>query len=182
MVSKRNLTGIVRRLVEHLETSEGIYRETVFGRILEICSQKNFAYVSNFEWYLQTLVDLTHLSGTSRENACNVRDQLMDVVIRVPDVRSFGVRLMAELLLDGRLLNEANNSQNLMTDVLYAAAWIIGEFSTELKADSLQVVTALVGPQVLQLSTNTQNVFIQNAVKVFSSTAVASSPLFRKDQ
>jgi len=98
----------------------------------------------------------------------------MDVVIRVPDVREHGVKLMADLLLEGRLLEEAGNIGNAMSDVLYAAAWIVGEFSSHLKADPIQVISLLVGKQVHNLSIITQNVFIQNAIKTFAAIAYST--------
>lgn len=42
-VSIRNLQDIIHRLMEHVELSEGqaeyVYRETVFARIIQMCSQ-----------------------------------------------------------------------------------------------------------------------------------------------
>ena len=38
-------------------------REAVLERIILICSQKSFVFISDFEWYITTLVDLTHLQG-----------------------------------------------------------------------------------------------------------------------
>ncbi len=40
MVSKKSLMDIVKRLLSHVETSEGAsYRDEVVGKIIEICSQ-----------------------------------------------------------------------------------------------------------------------------------------------
>lgn len=75
-VSKRNLQGIVRRLMEHLDLSDGSYRSVliifqpqsfslslsivlhvvcahsdhVLERILFICSQKSYSFISDFSW------------------------------------------------------------------------------------------------------------------------------------
>jgi len=51
----------------------------------------------------------------------------MDVIIRVNVVRSFGVRNMIQLLRDSTLFNESQSSS--VQEVLYAAAWVVGEFS-----------------------------------------------------
>ena len=61
MVSKRNLSAIVRRMVTHLGSAEGVYRNTVMGRIIDICSQKGFLYVEDFSWYVSTLMDLAQV-------------------------------------------------------------------------------------------------------------------------
>jgi len=52
----------------------------------------------------------------------------MDVIIRVNVVRSYGVKNMIQLLRDSTLFNEGQGSS--VQEVLYAAAWIVGEFSS----------------------------------------------------
>ncbi len=168
MVSKRNIAGIVRRLIEHLNTSDGAYREHVLERIIHICSQENFAYVHDFEWYLTTLVQLTELSGVSRANAARIKQQLMDVVIRVPAVRRFGVRAMSDLLLGNRLLSSDNANTNAMSEVLYACAWGVGEFA-EYVTDHLELLQMMLKPTVAALPPHCQIVFVQSVLKVYAS-------------
>jgi len=38
-------------------------QDHVLERILHICSQENYAFVADFEWYITVLVDLVHGSG-----------------------------------------------------------------------------------------------------------------------
>lgn len=54
-----------------------------------------------------------------------IAEQLLDVAIRVPVVRQFAVNEMTNLL-DTFTVSSQSNS---MYEVLYAAAWIVGEFS-----------------------------------------------------
>ena len=43
MVTKKNLTDIVRKLVSHLELVEGqSYRDEVVSKIIHICSQEKY--------------------------------------------------------------------------------------------------------------------------------------------
>lgn len=70
------------------------YREHVLERILNICSQKSFAFISDFEWFIATLVDLTHLTAVTRDNAERIKGLIQDVTIRVPLVRRSSVRAM----------------------------------------------------------------------------------------
>lgn len=165
MVSKRNLVGIVRRLVDHLDFSDGAYRETVLGRIIFICQQDSFAYISDFEWYISMLVSLTHLNGASADNAQLVTDQLMAVIIRVPAVRPFAVEALTDLLLDQRLLGDSVAFQsNKMFKVLTAAAFGLGEFSNTLE-QHLHVIEALLKPHVA--SSELAPSFVHAAFKVF---------------
>lgn len=54
-----------------------------------------------------------------------IAEQLLDVAIRVPVVRQFAVNEMKNLL-DNFIVSPQSKS---MYEVLYAAAWIVGEFS-----------------------------------------------------
>jgi AP-3 complex subunit delta-1 len=74
--------------------------------------------------YVSVLVELTRMEG-SRHGSL-VAEQLLDVATRVQDVRRFAVAQMA-LLLDNAHFFTAQRST--MTEVLYAAAWICGEFA-----------------------------------------------------
>lgn len=54
-----------------------------------------------------------------------IADQLLDVAIRVQAVRGFAVSEMTSLLENFPTTSQHNS----MYEVLYAAAWIVGEFS-----------------------------------------------------
>lgn len=67
MVSKKNLMEIVRRLLGHMERAEGsAYRDELLYKVIEICSQGSYQYVTNFEWYLTVLVELIQLESGSK--------------------------------------------------------------------------------------------------------------------
>ena len=167
MVSLKNLTPIVAKLRQHLDAAEGVggnYREHVLERILFICAQDSFAYISDFEWYIGILVDLTHLQGISLENARSINTQLLEVVIRVPGVRSYVMKQMINILLANRLASAAtaaatkaavtngaesatpastsavagpaSATQGHMAEVLYAVGFIIGEYTEYLSEES----------------------------------------------
>ena len=50
-VSKKNLMEIVKKLMVHMDKAEGTnYRDELLAKIVEICSQSNYQFVTNFEW------------------------------------------------------------------------------------------------------------------------------------
>lgn len=56
---------IVKKLMEHVESAEGsYYRDELLSRIIGICSYNNYLYITNFEWYISVLVELTKVEGT----------------------------------------------------------------------------------------------------------------------
>jgi AP-3 complex subunit delta-1 len=106
--NKKNLVDIIKRLMAHLLPSNGssrdggsaipsillesAYREDIINRIIYICSQNSYANITNFEWYIAVLVDLTHFAGVKVGEL--LASQLMDVSVRVKSVRQYSVKAM----------------------------------------------------------------------------------------
>uniref|UniRef100_A0A4W4FY47 AP-3 complex subunit delta n=1 Tax=Electrophorus electricus TaxID=8005 RepID=A0A4W4FY47_ELEEL len=166
MVSKKNLMEIVKKLMLHVDKAEGTtYRDELLTKIIDICSQSNYQYITNFEWYISILVELTRLEGTRHGHL--IASQMLDVAIRVKAIRGFAVAQMAMLLDSGHLLT-GNMQRNGICEVLYAAAWICGEFSEHLD-DPMQTLEAMLRPKVASLPGHIQAVYVQNAAKLFAT-------------
>lgn len=160
MVSKKNLMEIVNRLLGHMERAEGsVYRDELLLKVIEICSQGSYQHVTNFEWYLTVLVELIQLEAGSKHGSV-IAEQLLDVTIRVENIRKFSVNEMANLINSF----PCSSQTSTMFEVLYAAAWIIGEFGNELECpeDTLKLLLA-----ERSIPGHIQAVFVQNAVKLF---------------
>ncbi|XP_055641304.1 AP-3 complex subunit delta isoform X1 [Toxorhynchites rutilus septentrionalis] len=162
MVSKKNLMEIVRRLLGHMERAEGsAYRDELLFKVIEICSQGSYQYVTNFEWYLTVLVELIQLESGSKHGKV-IATQLLDVAIRVQAVRTFAVNEMSGLLTSYPI----STQNSTMHEVLYAAAWIVGEFGSHLDNPE-QTLNTLLQPR--QLPGHIQAVYVQNATKLFAN-------------
>lgn len=113
MANKKNLTEIVKRLISHLlpinendvttpsslnngaataALMDPTYRADIIRRIIFICSQNSYANITNFEWYLAVLSDLTNIAGVNVGES--LMQQFMDVGVRVKSARSYTVQLM----------------------------------------------------------------------------------------
>jgi AP-3 complex subunit delta len=158
MVNKHNLQPIVQQILSHLvaDTSSSAlpsaaqslskhtvpsppntarsqtspsqspaYRLVLCQRILAMCSQSTYENVQNFEWYISVLVDLAHIANV--DVGKEISEQLVDVVGRVRGARRYAVSLMYTLLSDESLLKSAKE-EGSCSDVLWAAAWICGEY------------------------------------------------------
>uniref|UniRef100_A0A803W6B3 AP-3 complex subunit delta-1 n=1 Tax=Ficedula albicollis TaxID=59894 RepID=A0A803W6B3_FICAL len=166
MVSKKNLMEIVKKLMIHVDKAEGTtYRDELLTKIIDICSQSNYQYITNFEWYISILVELTRLEGTRHGHL--IAAQMLDVAIRVKAIRRFAVSQMA-MLLDNAHLIASNAQRNGICEVLYAAAWICGEFSEHLE-EANQTLEAMLRPKVTTLPGHIQAVYVQNMVKLYAS-------------
>ncbi|KAG8313839.1 AP-3 complex subunit delta-1 [Homalodisca vitripennis] len=52
MVSRKTLIEIVKKLMVHMDKAEGTsYRDELLSKIIDICSQNNYQYITNFEWW-----------------------------------------------------------------------------------------------------------------------------------
>lgn len=76
--------------------------------------------------YISILAELTRLEGTRHGHL--IASQMLDVAIRVKAIRKFAVSQMS-VLLDSAHLLASSTQRNGICEVLYAAAWICGEFS-----------------------------------------------------
>lgn len=162
MVSKKNLMEIVNKLLGHMERAEGsVYRDELLLKVIEICSQESYQHVTNFEWYLTVLVELIQLEAGSKHGSI-IAEQILDVTIRVESVRKFSVNEM------GNLINgfPCSSQTSTMYEVLYAAAWLIGEFASEIEVP-FEVLKLLL--QLKPIPGHVQAVFVQNSIKVFTS-------------
>uniref|UniRef100_A0A8C6S0Z0 AP-3 complex subunit delta-1 n=1 Tax=Nannospalax galili TaxID=1026970 RepID=A0A8C6S0Z0_NANGA len=166
MVSKKNLMEIVKKLMMHVDKAEGTaYRDELLTKIIDICSQSNYQHITNFEWYISILVELTRLEGTRHGHL--IAAQMLDVAIRVKAIRKFAVSQMSALL-DSAHLVASSTQRNGICEVLYAAAWICGEFSEYLQ-EPQQTLEAMLRPKVTTLPGHIQAVYVQNVVKLYAA-------------
>ena len=111
--------------------SSPAYRETLARRILSLCASDFYANISDFEWYVSVLVDLAYVARAPVGGA--IRDQLVDIVVRVRQVRRYAVQVCMRLLGDDVFLNggeaQLDSEGSGCQEILWAAAWICGEYS-----------------------------------------------------
>ncbi len=168
MVSKKNLMEIVKKLMVHMDKAEGTtYRDELMFKIIQICSQNDYQHITNFEWYVTVLVELTRMEGTKHGNL--IASQMMDVAIRVATIRPFAVKQMA-LLIDNYHLLVGSSSRNSTSEVLYAASWICGEFAEHLEQPE-DTLRAMFKPKISGLPGHILAVYVQNGMKLFAFIA-----------
>ncbi|XP_050292798.1 AP-3 complex subunit delta [Anthonomus grandis grandis] len=161
MVSKKNLMEIVKKLMVHMDKAEGtVYRDELLSKIILICSQNNYQFITNFEWYITVLVELAQMEFGSKQGHV-IASQLMDVCIRVQAIRPFAVNEMAQLLE----VYISTSQYSIMQDVLYAAAFLTGEFASELEKPE-QTLRCLL--KYKALPQHIEAVFIHNSIKLFA--------------
>ncbi|KAK0466157.1 adaptin N terminal region-domain-containing protein [Desarmillaria tabescens] len=160
-----------------LPSQSKAYRLVLSQRILTMCSQDTYDNVTNFEWYLSVLVDLAHVANV--DVGSQIRDQLVDVVGRVRAARRYAVKLMYTLLIDDTMLRNAYD-EGSCSEVLWAAAWICGEYCSEL-AEPQKLLPYLLQPDISRLSPDIIAVYIQAATKIFGFWATEVAQRWTED-
>ena len=172
MVSKKTVMEIVRRLMTHMDRAEGtFYRDELLQKIIQICSQNNYQYITNFEWYISVLVELCRMEGSHHGGL--ISSQLMDVAIRVEAVRGFTVGQMALLLENAHVLLGPAAATSSIAEVLFAAAWICGEFS-HLLPNPRATLEAILRGRLSCLAGHIQAVLVHSVVKLFVRIAATA--------
>ena len=97
MVTKKNLMEIVKKLMVHMDKAEGShYRDELLSKIVVICSQSNYQFVTNFEWSVDSRVGAVHcLSLCPSLLIC----LSISLTVSVPVHLSFSVSLSVHLSL-----------------------------------------------------------------------------------
>jgi AP-3 complex subunit delta len=133
MISRDTLTEIVKQLMSQLlepppdSTSPHLpdyYRAELVRRILAMSTRDNYSNIgNNFEWYVAVLVDLARIAkvDVGRE----LGEEILNVTVRVKSVRNFSVKVLRDLLRDFEVMISGVEGQS---EVLAAAAWVVGEY------------------------------------------------------
>ncbi|KAF2454978.1 armadillo-type protein [Lineolata rhizophorae] len=126
------------------------YRITVIERILDMCSKDTYANMLDFDWYIDTLIQLvkvcpaTSTSGeksstrltspdTNRDVSYRIGAELQNVAVRVRTVRPEATAAAESLILIEHRARLFPASGNGGQGVLEAAAWIAGEYPRYLR-------------------------------------------------
>jgi len=143
----------------------GSFRHDLVDKVIEISSANGYASVTNFEWYIAILCRLAREPGVGSGDT--IKQQLMDVIIRVRAVRPYGVKAMIELLSDAEMQAQCSRDTTA-AQVMYAAAWLVGEFADLLDTDALEtVMRSLLHSNVAALPEQVQSVYLQSALKIY---------------
>lgn len=185
---------ILQPLKENTDDSPTLpteYRIIIIRQILDMCSKNTYANISDFDWYLETLVQLVRLvpspgkpfAGIEDGNSHNVSDwrqpaeediayaigwELRNVAVRVSSVRAEAVNAAAALIdIHGGDLSFLSIGPG-GHGALGFAVWIVGEFANHLH-DVHQTLNSLIHPRVRSLPDFIISAYLQAVPKVMLS-------------
>jgi len=168
------------------------YRLSIIRRILDMCSKDTYVNILDFEWYVETLVQLVRLlpAGTMIETgpsearvntshdspesaeddvSCAIGWELRNVAVRVSSIRTEAVHAASSLVVPQGNEGSAALAPLGGQGVLRYAVWIVGEYAGEL-LDASSTLTSLVHPRTHSFPPFVISAYLQSVPKVLVST------------
>lgn len=172
------------------------YRITTIRQILDMCAKDTYANISDFEWYISTLVQLVDLvpsiskpetkdeklsdqqryvsQTTNEEVSICIGRELCNIAVRVSSVRPETVQAAATLILSHEGHHSIRGFGSSASGALRFAVWIVGEYA-EYLSDAESTLTAITHSKVGTLSSVTLCAYLQAIPKVLVATIQKSS-------
>ena len=160
------------------------YRVSVISRILDMCSRDTYSNISDFEWYIEILVQLVKQAPAASRTvasegsgfadmkinpdiSCRIGYELQNIAVRVKSMRYEAIRAAQSLVLVGQREHLFPTSGNGGQGVLASAVWITGEYS-DMVPNPDDVLSSLIHPSTSQLPAPLLIVYLQAILKVLS--------------
>ena len=187
MITKWNSVEVVQKLIKHSASAECAYRDAVVERILCVCSRGRYEYVRDFGWYFTILMEL--LDGQGGSLGAQIGFQIVDICMRVPNMRELAVHEISQIITTGRMFHDYNTTDYGKSVVLMASAFVVGEYSNQLRQEhsfkkdfghiefgQLAKVTLLISTilssRTAKLSPAVQGSFVHCAMKILTSVSI----------
>ncbi|KAJ9550674.1 hypothetical protein OSB04_014719 [Centaurea solstitialis] len=160
MVCDDNVVEICRVLVGYALKSDPEFCNEILTSMLSTCSKNTYEIVVDFDWYVSLLGEMARIPNC--RNGEEIEYQLIDIGMRVKDVRPELVRVGRDLLIDPALLGNP-----FIHRILSAAAWVSGEY-VRFSKNPFEIMEALLQPRTNLLPPSIRAVYIHSAFKVLS--------------
>ena len=167
------------------------YRVSIISRILDMCSKNTYANILDFEWYVETLLQLVKLLpaasvvtfttsndrrfgfGDNTESledsvSCAIGWELRNVAVRVSSIRPEAVHSANVLLVNQGSDNSGASTPVGCEGVLQYAAWVVGEYAGSL-LDAHSTLASLIQSKNHSLPPVITSAYIQSIPKVLIS-------------
>ncbi|AGO13081.1 AaceriAFL076Wp [[Ashbya] aceris (nom. inval.)] len=142
IVNEDNLVDFVQRLLKQFVDVDKIYvndqefsidipeyyKSKMIHAICKITSMKNYANITDFEWYIALLSDLCIVSQDLQDKtlAQKLGEQIRNIMVKVPDLRD---RTLAQIVQ----LVKSEDITARLPGVLKECIWCLGEYSSLLE-------------------------------------------------
>ncbi|SGZ40134.1 uncharacterized protein HGUI_02334 [Hanseniaspora guilliermondii] len=189
ILNSNNIESIVKGLIQSFQEDETKkattpeYKLTVMNTLLHLFTQKNYINISDFNWYVDTIVlFLNELASLKKCIDLDVLPlireigvQLSNVCLKIPDLREYTLFKFLELIIN----EETYESYSL---VLKYAYWCIGEYADDI-SDCGQMIHAILGQphHLKKLAPESIEALFPCLLKLFTTTALEMEEIQNSD-
>ncbi|KAI4148533.1 MAG: hypothetical protein L6R39_002770 [Caloplaca ligustica] len=165
------------------------YRIATIKQVLDMCAKDTYANISDFEWYIEVLVQLVGLvpprgstsrqgtgeqrksapQATGEEVAADLGKELRNVAVRVDSVRSEAVNAAASMLLVAGEKDLTIPPDPGSSGWLPFAAWVVGEYADQL-SNLDGTLTAMTNSKAGTLPPTVLSAYLQAIPKLLACT------------
>ncbi|EAX97288.1 Adaptin N terminal region family protein [Trichomonas vaginalis G3] len=153
LATAKTLDNVVGRIYEQLrDPKRPSTKDQLAEKIIEICSRDDYEMISDFEWYIAVLMDISDDPQISCFDLLS--EQFLDLAERVPSIRRRIVHEMSRIIENPRFFSADN--------LLLVASYIIGEFS-----DDYSLFSSILQPVIINDSARVQACCLAASLKLY---------------
>lgn len=153
LATAKTLDNVVGRIYDQLrDATRPSTKDQLATKIIEICSKDDYEMISDFEWYIAVLMDISDDPEVSCLDL--LADQFLDLAERVPSVRKRVVQEMSRIIENPRFFSAEK--------LLLVASYIIGEYS-----DNSSLFSSILQPVIINDSARVQACCLAASLKLY---------------
>ena len=180
ILNSSNINSIVGGLLQSFQEDETKkattpeYKLTVMNTLLYLFTQDNYQNISDFNWYVDTiLLFLKELTTLKKNEELDILPlvkeigiQLSNICLKIPDLREYTLFKLLELIIE-------ENTYESYSLILKYAYWCIGEYADDI-SDCGQMIQAILGqPSFLKkLASESLEALFPCLLKLFTTAAL----------
>lgn len=154
MATQKNLDKIVEKMFHYYKQAVKVsFRNQLLTAVIEMCSQNDYEFVTDFNWYIDVLMDF--VSEGSFTCYKILADQFLDLALRVPVTREKVTKVIIQLFECSRQYKDA-------MPLVLACAHIIGDYGSNTVA-----LEHILSKELVDMSERVQMAFVNATMRYY---------------
>ncbi|CCW60194.1 unnamed protein product [Phytomonas sp. EM1] len=153
--------------------SDEEWTNTTIATIVEMAQTDDYGLITNFEWYLSVLIDLSAIEISVFQHGSLLERELVTILTRVSSIRQFGVETLSKLLNASSPILKSHPKNSTQWRILGATAFACGEYPYWLR-DRCKVCEDLLSEKILRFPPDIQLLCVSAVGKIIAYTASPS--------
>lgn len=154
MATQKNLDKIVEKMFQYYKQAVKVsFRNQLLTTVIEMCSQNDYEFVTDFDWYIDVLMDFVNEGAFTCYKI--LADQFLDLALRVPVTREKVTKIIIQLFECSRQYKDA-------MPLVLACAHIIGDYGSNTVA-----LEHILSKELVDMSERVQMAFVNATMRYY---------------